>query len=224
MLFAIKINIMKLIQSFLSKIIRTVYGQTLHLNGVDYPIYTIPPTFSVNDDRRQILPVLQVWVAVIVLCVFVITAIVLAVKDMRRLIEKKVFSISYVVYKAMRRILILAIFGSIAFSIIIFVIQVFYENSINIPTTGFLNDAVQNVRWGLVELFFILQVAVYTFISGLVYLTGSIKNNRFLWIGLSLFFIIPGIIIFLIMLPLNIIPALNKYLTKLAKNFQGILP
>ena len=201
---------MKLIQFFLSKIIQTVYGQTV-LNKNDYPIYTPQPTFLI-DDRYQILPILQVWPAVILLSVFVITFIILAIKDICKLIEKKIFSINNVVYKTMRRILIFSFFVSIACLIIIFGIQVFYE--INQTTTEFLKNTVHYFNWGLIGLFFILQVAIYTCVNGLVYLIGSIKNKRFLWIGLSLFFIIPGMVIFLILLPLNTAHSLNKYLSK----------
>ncbi len=139
-------------------------------------------------------------IKIILLFLGPLTALILAIQNGLNLIKRKTFSIVYAIYKAMQRILLLTFVLTIILILIFYILEKSYYS---------LDEIIIDFAF-----FFGIQLVINCLISGLVYMYFFKKSISFLKLGLSLFFILPGIIVFIIIFPLSVITKLNKYLPK----------
>lgn len=125
-------------------------------------------------------------------------ALLLAVKNGFNLLKRKSFSLYYAVYKSFLRVIILIIIFCTIFSVIYYFTISEY-------------DEIKLVIRDWLSFCGILSLTIFG-ATGLGYLFFSGKNRQFLKLAFSYILVVPSIIIFLLVLILNLIPELNKYL------------
>lgn len=191
---------MPLIKFLINQLIQKVYEQ-LPDRGMMMCYKPVMPSDLLPEKTFNAF-VESTVIKIILLFIGPLTSLILALQNAFSFTKRKTFSVLYAVYKAMRRILILTLILAIVLTGVFFLTQ-------DLPYRGGRLTVTTYFKY-----FFITLLLINCLISGLVYLCFSWKGIRFLKLGLSLFFVAPGIIIFIIILFLSIIPKLNKYLPK----------
>lgn len=184
---------MNFISFFIKSLIKKANAQ---INVSDYGVTMC---YLGTADLQSTVTKLIQWVLNLITPVL---ALVLAIKNAINLLKRKTFSLYYAVYKSFLRVIIL-----ILISIIILFIAYYVDT-----TSDIVDEEILTTKFNEFLLAVVLVSLIICGATGLGYLFFSSKNKKFLLLSLYYFFVVPGIVIFITVLILNLIPGCNKYL------------
>lgn len=126
-------------------------------------------------------------------------SLLLSVRNAVYLLKKQDFSVRYAIYISFFRVIILTVILSLLASIIFFVFGTGYDLMLDNPSSSAL-------------LILGSQFIIICLSTGIGYLLFAIKNLKFLKLALAYIFILPSVVVFMVLIAMKIIPALNRYL------------
>jgi hypothetical protein len=192
---------MKIINSIFEKLVKTTYAQSIP-NDIG-PICYDPMYIPLNPLEQFILLIQESTVLKIISFVLApLSAILLSVRNANNLLKRSSFSVLYSIYKSFLRVIILSCVFIVVVSLILFVFL----------KIGF---SLQ-----LLLIVFEVQFLMICVATGIGYLFFLFKSKKFLGLSFAYLFVVPSILIFLLFLILDIIPALNKYLPQDVLDFK----
>lgn len=198
---------MNIVDSIFQKIVKTTYaaGTDSSLPIMCYVTIPTPPKplnlFSDFLDNISIASD-NTLVQIIMLIFSPLSAIYFSIMSSLNLIKRTSFSALYAIYKAFIRI----IFLSVIFSILSFFILII-KDDINFNLSIYFS-------------LFIIEFVIICFSSSIGYFLMFFKSKKFIGISFAFIFPIFAFLIFVVILVLDSIPALNKFLPKDAQTFK----
>jgi len=136
-----------------------------------------------------------------------LSALVIAIVNARKLLKRKEFSLQYAVYKTFRIVFVLLVIFFVAFGALQYLVTKASIVTADGYSESVFSDVLQYLpgTLGIVTLLIFIPTAV-------VYLCCAFRNKTFLKLGLSYFFIIPAVVIFLMVIIKNRTPSMRATL------------
>jgi len=122
--------------------------------------------------------------------------------NIRRILRKGEFSVTYEIYRSIKEVLIVTV---------IFVI-IYFGIALSFDYYGIFFNAYFNFPSSDIKTFIMLYIAANSIACGIIYLPFSFKSVKFLKLALSLIFISPAFAMYVWILLCKYIPKFNKYL------------